>query len=440
MNDDQNVCIIGMGYVGLTLAAVMAEAGFNVWGVEKDPKILNSIKRGIPHFMEKGFEARLKNYLKLGKLHFVGQTKTAVVEASPTVFLITVGTPLDANNKPRLDMVRSVAEEVAELMPDNAIIILRSTVQLGTTRRIVLPALERSPKNFMLAYCPERTIEGNAMNELRYLPQIVGGLSQEAEWRATVIFQKITSTVIRVSSVELAEIIKLIDNSFRDLSFAIGNEVALLCEAAGLDGNEVINAANTGYARTQIPSPGFVGGPCLHKDPHILQESLLAHHYTAKLISQGRQLNESIPAHVCDRVAKAVPLSATSAQSKISVLGLAFKGRPETDDIRESPSLDLIKLLQQRYPDAKLCVHDFEVSREAMQELGLCAVSLEEAFNHAAVVIVANNHVKYEWVDWDPLMASMVNDGVVFDVWSVLSVHKDNAYPNHVKVLRLGTP
>ena len=440
MNDDQNVCIIGMGYVGLTLAAVMAEAGFNVWGVEKNPKILNSIKQGIPHFMEKGFEARLKNYLKLGKLHFVEQIKTVTEEASPTVFLITVGTPLDANNKPRLDMVRSVSEEVAESMPDNAIVILRSTVQLGTSRQIVLKALERSPKNFMLAYCPERTIEGNAINELKHLPQIVGGLSKEAEWRAAVIFQKITPTVIRVSSLEVAEIIKLIDNSFRDLSFAIGNEVALLCEAVGLDGNEVIGAANTGYTRTQIPSPGFVGGPCLHKDPHILQESLLAHRHTAKLIQQGRQLNESIPVHVCDRIAKLAPLSATGKDNKISVLGLAFKGRPETDDIRESPSLDLIRLLQQRYPNAALCVHDFEVSREAMQELGLFAVSLEEAFDHAAVVIVANNNVKYEWIDLDPLIASMANDGVVFDVWSVLSTHADNVYPNHVKFLRLGTP
>lgn len=439
MNDDQNVCIVGIGYVGLTLAMVMAEAGFNVWGVEKNPKILKLIRRGTPHFIEKGFIVRLKHCLDVGKLQFIEQIKTACQTTSPTVFLITVGTPLDAKNKPRLDMVQSVANEVADWMPENALVILRSTVQLGTSRQIVLKELEKSNKKFMLAYCPERTVEGNAINELTHLPQIVGGLTKEASQRATNIFQKITPTIIQVSSLETAEIIKLLDNSFRDLSFAVGNEVALLCEAAGLDGNEIINAANIGYARTQIPSPGFVGGPCLHKDPHILQESLAAYRYVPKLIQQGRLLNESIPAYVCDRISEIAPLTTRGKDNKISVLGLAFKGRPETDDTRESSSLELINLLRQRYPDAKLCVHDFAVRDEAIKELGLSPVSLEDAFNDATIVIVANNNIKYEWVNSDPLIASMKSAGVVFDVWSVLPLQESNAYPNQVKVLRLGT-
>jgi len=422
----ENICIIGMGYVGLTLAAIMADRGFNVWGIEKNADILKMLMKGKPHFLEKGLEARLKGNMSANRLHFLSKLSELKLNNNhqPLVYIITVGTPLDDAGRPRMDMIKSVAEEIANHMNEDALVILRSTVQLGTTRNVVKKVFEKSGKRFALAYCPERTAEGNAMAELSVLPQIVGGLTEAAALQAEAIFRRMTLTTIMVSSVEAAEIIKLLDNSFRDLNFAIGNEVALLCEAAGLDGKEIITAANTGYARTQIAVPGFVGGPCLHKDPHILQESLAAYGYVPKLIKQGRLLNESLPLHVCESLAETKIIPPKGKGIKISILGLTFKGRPETSDTRASPSLHIIALLKQRYPDAITCGHDFALDNQAISSLGIIPANIEQAFEGASVIIVANNNKKYEWIDLATLVMSMVTPAVIYDIWSVLPPYR----------------
>ena len=241
-----------------------------------------------------------------------------------------------------------------------------------------------------------------------------------------------------VSSVESAEIIKLLDNSFRDLTFAIGNEVALLCEAVGLDSKEIIRAANTGYPRTQISEPGFVGGPCLHKDPHILQESLTHYDYVPKLIRQGRILNESLPSYICDRLATTKVVADGGKDTKISILGLAFKGRPENNDTRASPSLDVLACLRQRYPEAMICGHDFAIDNQTISKFGITPVDLEQAFDGASVIIVANNNQKYEWIDLDTLAMSMATPAVIYDIWSVLPAYRGSYSDDKLKFLHLG--
>ena len=435
----RKICIVGMGYVGLTLAAIMSDRGFDVWGVEKNPDILKMLMQGKPHFLEKGFEPRIKGSLNAGRLHFLSElSELNNDQQKPLVYIITVGTPLNDEGRPRMDMIESVAKEIANHMSNDALVILRSTVQLGTTRKIVQKTLEQSGKQFELAYCPERTIEGNAMAELAVLPQIIGGLTERAALQAEAVFRKLTPTVIMVSSLESAEIIKLLDNSYRDLNFAIGNEVALLCEAAGLDSREIIEAANTGYARTQISDPGFVGGPCLYKDPHILQASLEAYGYVPRLIKQGRALNESLPSYVCNRLDDTRIIPDKGRDTKISILGMAFKGRPETDDTRASSSLDIVACLRKRYPEAMICGHDFAVGSQAISDLGVAPVNLEYAFDGASVVIVANNNKKYEWIDLDALTKSMATPAAIYDIWSVLPAYRGLYSEDKIRFMHLG--
>ena len=437
--EHRKVCIVGMGYVGLTLAAIMSDRGFDVWGIEKNPDILKMLMQGKPHFLEKGFEPRIKGSLNAGRLHFLSKiSELDNGQQEPLVYIITVGTPLNDEGRPRMDMIESVSKEIANHMSDDALVILRSTVQLGTTRKIVKKTLEQSGKQFGLAYCPERTIEGNAMAELAVLPQIIGGLTEAAALQAEAIFRKITPTVIMVSSLESAEIIKLLDNSYRDLNFAIGNEVALLCEAAGLDSREIIKAANIGYARTQISDPGFVGGPCLYKDPHILQTSLEAYDYVPQLIKQGRALNESLPGYVCNRLDRTGIIPDKGKDTKISILGMAFKGRPETDDTRASSSSDIAACLRQRYPEAMICGHDFAVGNRAISNLGITPVDLEQAFDRASVVIVANNNKKYEWIDLDTLTMSMATPAAIYDIWSVLPAYRGLYSEDKLRFMHLG--
>jgi len=417
---DQRVCILGMGYVGLTLAVAMAERGFSVIGLEKNPVILELLQRGKAHFFEVGLEVRMARVVASGALRFARSSDEAAWDAPPSVFLITVGTPLGKDGAPRMDMVEGVTREVARCMPDDAIVVLRSTVKLGTSRKVVLPILERSGKRFQLAYCPERTIEGKALEELAHLPQIVGGLDDEDAWRAAHVFQRITPTIVRVSSLEAAEIIKLLDNSYRDLFFAFGNEVALLCDEAGLDGVEVIRAANMGYERTNLALPGFVGGPCLQKDPHILLSSLAEVGHKPQMIAAARALNEALPEHVIRMILTDLPREKLPTKAVITVCGLAFKGRPETDDLRGTPAIELITALKRTFPNAVLRGHDFAVSADAIAGLGLEPATLDGAFDGASLVIVANNNARYQWVDLDKLSSKMAKPGMVFDAWSVL--------------------
>lgn len=417
---DQNVCILGMGYVGLTLAVVMAEKGFQVWGAEINPKILSTIREGIPHFYEQSLEVRLKRVLRNGTLKFVERVRNIPGENLPSMYILTVGTPLDEHHKPRMDMVANVAREVAESAPDGSLVVLRSTVRMGTTRNVVIPALEASGKKFSVGYCPERTLEGKALEELSYLPQIVGGFTDADAWRAAQVFQRITPTIVRVSSLEAAEIIKLLDNSFRDLFFAFGNEVALMCDASGLDGIEVIRAANTGYERTNIALPGFVGGPCLHKDPHILQDALSQYNHVPAMIKTARKLNEDLSDNIIEMILREVPRDSMPANPVISICGVAFKGRPETDDTRATPAIELIDALKRYFPTAELRGQDFAVKHEGIEELGLKACTIEEAFDGANIVIIANNNAKYQWVNLDQLALTAAKPGIVFDVWSVL--------------------
>ena len=231
---DQQVCVIGLGYVGLTLAVVMADVGFQVLGVEIRDEVCNALASGMPHFNEPGLEQRLQRVIRSGHFKFA---KRIPFDVGSSVYIITVGTPLSADGKARMDMVQNVAREVALHLREGDLVIMRSTMKLGTTRSVVMPLLEAAGKQFDLAFCPERTLEGKALTELRQLPQIVGG-SNAATVRASQLFSYLTPTVIRVSDLETAEMIKLIDNTHRDVAFAFANEVARACDAVGVSAAE----------------------------------------------------------------------------------------------------------------------------------------------------------------------------------------------------------
>lgn len=385
-----------MGFVGLTLAVALAEQGFNVLGLEIDQNKIHQLIDCKVHFHEEGLAARCKQQFETGRLKFA-HPDTFENLHDYTVFIMTVGTPLDEQGVPRMDMVERSAKYIAEKMPEGALTILRSTVKLGTTRSVVQPLLEASGKTFDLAYCSERTLEGKALEELSTNPQIIGGLNFESSVRAEEIFSKLTPKVIHVSTLEAAELIKLLDNSFRDYSFAFGNEVALICEAAGLNASEVIETANWEYSRTNIPRPGFVGGPCLEKDPHILCNSLQQFGFTPRLVKLARAQNEYLPIHVVDRIEAWIKKKGMSSPPDICILGLAFKGVPETDDTRGTPAKILIEGLKARWPDTRIYGADWLCSIPQIKELGVIPIELK-AWNglikimECPIVVVANNH------------------------------------------------
>jgi UDP-N-acetyl-D-mannosaminuronic acid dehydrogenase len=434
---DSHVCIVGLGYVGLTLAVAMADTGFQVHGLEKRNDVLEGLEFGQPHFWEPRLKEKLARVKRRGAFTF-SDTLTAQTKAS--VYIITVGTPLDKQGNARLDMAEDATRQVIAHMEEGALIILRSTVKLGTARNVVKRLLDQSGKRYQIAFCPERTLEGKALIELHELPQVIGADDPDTRWRCQQLFGQMTATTVAVSSLEAAELVKLVDNTYRDLTFGFANEIAKLCSRAGLSAHEVIRAGKLGYPRTNVALPGPVGGPCLEKDPHILVESAKQWGVSMPVTLAGRLTNEEQPADIAS-IAKgwSERMLGFSKSPRISLLGLAFKGVPATDDLRGTMAMPIYKALRAAFPTAAFSSYDPVVTAEATREFfGFDSVpSLAESFAGADLVIIMNNHAAFQQMDLPGLATQMARPGIVYDLWNMHDIAAD-AMPEGVIALSLG--
>jgi len=413
---DSHICVIGLGYVGLTLAVALADSGFTVHGVERDRRILAMLTKGAAHFSEVGLNNKLAEQIGSGRFTF---SETIEFDPHTTVYIVTVGTPVGSNKRTQVEALSTVIEGVNRVLKESDLVILRSTVRVGTTRTIVQPILAQSGRNYDLAFCPERTLEGKAMSELRTLPQIVGGIDDASTFRASQMFSFLTPSVIRVRDVETAEMVKLINNTQRDYIFAFANEVAAMCDVLKISASEVIKAGNIGYPRANLPMPGPVGGPCLEKDPYILAEGFENQRFKPKLALAGRHWNESLPNWTIDAVAKEFRRVSKHPPAQIAILGLAFKGMPETDDLRGTLALPIIARLQQEFPSAKMIGWDALVPAANIKALGIQPVGeLPEAFQGSSIVIIQNNHPVFESMNIVKLAGLMANPGLIYDYWN----------------------
>jgi len=412
----RNICVVGLGYVGLTLALTLADVGFDVAGVDMNKKIIASLKASKPHFHEVGLEPLLK--------YHTGKNFNAFSDlkhAQSDVYIIAVNTPVDKKGKVIMDYLRGALTEVSKVLKPHDLVILRSTVPMGTCRNVAAPILEKGSglkagNEFYLAFAPERTIEGKALEELRTLPQIIGGINKTSVDLTAKLFKSITGVIVPVSGLEVAEMVKLLNNTFRDLSFAYANEVAQICDRFSVNSFEVIGAANNGYPRNKIPTPSpGVGGACLTKDPYILTESARKAGFSPKLMVAGRKINDSMIDYVANRVNK---FFGGAKNKKIFVMGVAFKGYPETSDIRFSTAVDVINKLKDKH---NVCVYDAVVSKGALKKNNLRAVSVKEGFKDADCILVLNNHPSFKELDIYDLLKRMKNPGLFFDGWNMFA-------------------
>jgi UDP-N-acetyl-D-mannosaminuronic acid dehydrogenase len=416
-----DVGIVGLGYVGLTLATVLAEAGASVLGVEKRPELVEMTNDGIPHFSETGLPEALTAVTKSGRLLATEQFPD---DSTCDCYIITVGTPLSSDGAVGLDMIQSAAHEVAKNMRDGALVILRSTVKIDTTREVVGPILAASGKKFDMAMCPERTLEGKALQELRELPQIVGADTQAVADRAAAVFRRFTPSIVQVSSLEAAEIVKLVGNTYRDLRFAFANEVARLCDAFGVSSQEVISAGNLGYERTNVPLPGLVGGPCLEKDPHILIQSARTRGISLEITTAGRLVNERQPAETATTISNEIERRDLPSPLQIRILGMAFKGLPATNDLRGSMAIKVLDALKKAHPDAEFGLYDpvidpAELASTFPDEHAYARIG--DAISGASVIIIANNHPVLGRISPRTILEFMLPNGFVFDYWNHFS-------------------
>lgn len=421
----RHVVVLGMGYVGLTLALELAREGFRVTGVDLNPEIVSGLGAGRSHVHETGLPELLREQLENSRFTVADQ-----VPEEGEVFVIAVGTPIqhDAEGVHRADLsyLLAAAESVGRALGNGDLVALRSTVPVGTTREEVLPVLERvsglqAGSDFHLAFAPERTVEGQALKELRSLPQIIGGLSPDCVEAAAALFRDLAPNTVRVESLEAAELVKLINNGFRDLAFAFANQIARMATPFNLDAVEVIRAANQGYPRNPVPlpSPG-VGGPCLTKDPYILAAFGERIGERRALSTAGREVNESMYPLIADTlIERLVAAGKRPEEATVLFCGLAFKGHPETSDLRASAATEISGLLINRV--GRLLGHDPVATPEKFIHLGFEPAELPAAFAGADAVLFLTNHESYLKLDAFAMVRAMKAPGIIVDPWKLFS-------------------
>lgn len=415
----KHIGVVGLGYVGLTLALVLADHGFQVRGMDADPRVRNFLRRGRPHFYEAGLGELLRDHLR-GNFEVVGNFDPGECD----MYVIAVGTPIDGKNVPQTRALEQASSAVGRVLKQGDAVILRSTVPVGTTRGVVVTILEKisglvAGRDFYVAFAPERTAEGKALEELRRLPQVIGGIDRVSAEVAMNVFNSFTSHSIIVATLEEAEMVKLINNTYRDVTFAFSNELALLCSRWGIDTTRVIEAANRDYERGRVPlpSPG-VGGYCLKKDPFIYIASGREKGMVPHLALRARRVSEEMVEFFARRTNTFLREQGRTAAAKICFIGVAFKGDPVTSDVRGSTTLDLAAALKSRR--RRLVGYDPAVDPADLTGSDIrMARDVRAAVRGADVVAVMNNNPAFKTLPLRRLLSSARHPAFFIDAWGL---------------------
>lgn len=418
---DKKIFILGLGYVGLTLGLILAENNFEVLGYDKNKKIRNMLKLKKKTFFENGLQEYLDKYIN----------KNFKITDNPSynadVHIITVGTPLkNGTTTPDMQHLKNAIDIICKNIKKNDLIILRSTVPLGTCRDIVIPLVEKKTKlefgkDIRISFCPERTVEGLALKELKFLPQLIGSFDKNSYDQSSKIFNKYTS-VVNLEKLESAEMAKLIDNSFRDVMFGYSNQMALISDKFNLNLNNIISKINNGYKRNYvpIPSPG-VGGPCLSKDPYLLNYSFEKFNLKASMSIEARKISNKMIHKVynfCKNYLKKNKINIS--KSKIFISGIAFKGDPETSDVRGSTAIDLIRIFKKK-KFKNIFLHDFCAEKSELKKYGNVSTNFSSGCNNSNIIIIMNNNRKYLDINLLDSLQKVNKPCLIFDSWNILN-------------------
>ena len=340
------VGVIGLGYVGLPLAVEFARAGFQVIGFDVSQRVCDTLNGGTSHIQDVPSK-EVAAFVKSG--HFRATTDAAGL-AKADALSIAVPTPLGKTHDPDMSYVQAAAATVAQVAHPGLLVVLESTTYPGTTREVVLPLLTAAGftvgTDIFLAFSPERVDPGNPTYNTRNTPKVVGGITPDCTELATALYASCIETIVAVSSTETAELVKLLENTFRSVNIAMANEMAIVCDKLGVDVWEVIDAAATkpfGFMKF-TPGPG-IGGHCIPLDPHYLAWKMRTLNYKTRFIELAGEINSAMPTFVVEKIAYALNAVKKPVNgSHVLVIGVAYKR--DIDDVRESPALDVIRLLE----------------------------------------------------------------------------------------------
>jgi UDP-N-acetyl-D-glucosamine dehydrogenase len=391
--------VVGLGYVGLPLAVVFAEAGFKVTGIDPDKQKVEKLNRGESYIPDVNKEVVAK-LVKNGRLT---ATVDAAVLKKMDAVSICVPTPLRQTGDPDMSYILSATDDLVKTLHPGMVIVLQSTTYPGTTREVLLPKLNRDQgtqvgKDWFLAFSPERVDPGREDWNTFNTPKVIGGITPDCTEVASAWYSEAIETIVPVSTAEAAEMAKLLENTFRMINIGLVNEMAIMCERLHVDVWEVIDAAATkpfGFMKF-TPGPGL-GGHCIPIDPLYLSWKMKSFNYNARFIELASEINTNMPRYVVNRIMEAMNQRGILLKNaKVLVLGAAYK--PDIDDVRESPTLDIIGLLRER--GALVSYHDPYIPRIHHEVDGWALESVQDLMQSvkgADAVVIATNHKFYDY-------------------------------------------
>jgi UDP-N-acetyl-D-mannosaminuronic acid dehydrogenase len=414
------LAIVGLGYVGLPTAALFAEAGFNVIGLDVKREIVEAVNEGNDPLKEPGLHALIKHSVEVNRLRATLDFIEALSQADGVI--VSVQTPIDEKKSPNMSFFLVALEEIASALRREMLVVVSSTVPPGMVVNVVKPLLEsastlKADKDFYLAYAPERIAPGKALSEFAENPRLIGGIGPNSTILTKRLFGTICRTIIATDA-SSAEVAKLAENTFRDVNIAFANELALLCENLQVDVLDVIRLANT-HPRVKIHHPGAgVGGPCLPKDPYILLHSVRTTNLDSKVIMASRHINDCMPSHIVKFVVRGLSTGGKNIKnSKIAILGTAYKEGAGSSIF--SPSEKVIKKLLILGGEVvaydPYCEEFFGAKR---------AKELKEAARNADCLTIMVNHPDFRRINLDELKKLMKKDPVLVDGSRAIDPHQ----------------
>ena len=376
----KHICVVGLGYIGLPTASILATNGFQVTGVDVNQRVVDVINNGQIHINEPGLKTVVYAAVHSGNM----SAQLAPTEAD--VFIIAVPTPIHPDHTADLTYVIKATEAILPCLKKGNLVILESTCPPRTTEDTLVPLLEKTGlaigEELFVAHCPERVLPGNILHEFVSNDRIIGGINPESAMRAKKLYETVVQGNLVMTDATSAEMAKLMENTFRDVNIALANEVCKIAYELGLDALEVIKLANM-HPRVNIHNPGpGVGGHCIAVDPWFIVEKAKS----AQLISLSREINESMPSFVADRICQ---LLDKIEAPRVTALGVSYKGN--VDDTRESPATEVIRVLRQRNIEVRIYdpyVKDYEFE----------LTNLEDAFVASDAVVVLAEHKEFKYL------------------------------------------
>jgi len=375
------VCVIGLGYIGLPTASILATQGHSVVGVDVNPRVVKILNAGNVHIIEPDLDTVVSAAVK--SKHLIARGKPVPAD----VFMICVPTPMDPlTKKADLSFVVSASESIVRFLRKGNLVIVESTIPPDTTAELVVPILRKSGlrigSDLFVAHCPERVLPGKILTEMVQNHRVIGGLNKRSAEAAQSLYRSFVKGEIYLTDLKTAEMVKLVENSYRDVNIAFANEVSSLCEASGINPWRLIELTNK-HPRVKVLSPGpGVGGHCIAVDPWFLVERFPD---TAKLIRQAREVNDARPAYIARKI---LQLAGKKSSITVGCLGLTYKAN--IDDIRESPALDIVRHLLGAFP-GRLLVSDPYVKKIP----GIPLVPWTKTMAEADVLVLLVDHREF---------------------------------------------